>query len=169
MRPSSVGASLASLHQGSTDAELARIAVALAGACRERNQPRKSLALYLRNAARLAPREILDSLSRQVIDLLDQAVTEPAAIAPTVAAPWIDVSEAAAALRTQRKTLLERVKLVRYRHLYGWPFWDGHQWRFSAAALDPATHAAHMATLCSREPTAHVAMLPDWCERQSSD
>lgn len=169
MQSSSLRAVLAALPQNPTDADLAPAAAELASACRERAQPRKSLALYLRNAADAAPAGVLQSLSANVIELLERGAAEPAAAPPRITGPWADISEAAAALRTRRQTLLDRVKLVRYRRLYGWVFWDGHQWWFPVAALDSTTRAAYMATLPSKEPPAHVAMLPDWCEREPAE
>jgi hypothetical protein len=64
------------------------------------------------------------------------------------------------------QTLLERLREPRFRRLYGWPWWDGHQWSFSPDALDPARRAQHLSMLPDLEPTAHVAMLPPWCERK---
>jgi hypothetical protein len=60
------------------------------------------------------------------------------------------------------------VKLVRFRRLYGWPFWDGHQWWFSFEAIDSATRTAHVAQLPVAEPVAFREMLPPWCERDES-
>jgi hypothetical protein len=73
--------------------------------------------------------------------------------------------ETAAALNLHPNTLAERLRQRQYRHLYGWPIWDGHQWCFASAAVDPATAIAHLATLPTEEPTAVESMLPVWCER----
>ena len=165
---SCIGALLGALPTRPTGGDLDPVVEELARACQQRAQPRKSLALHLRNARGLAPAAVLGEISERVIEVLDRRACLPAAPRPTIAGAWVDLPEAARILGLQRATLTERLKAPEYRHLYGWPHWDGHQWWFSSAALDPAARAEFMARLPGREPAAHAAMLPPWCRRQDA-
>lgn len=132
----------------------------------QRAQPRKSLALHVRNAKGVVAKAVLNQISERVIELLDRGASAPQAPSRAVTGAWVDISEAARVLGLQRPTLTERLKAAEYRYLYGWPHWDGHQWWFSTHAIDPATRVEFLARLPKREPDAHVAMLPPWCSRQ---
>ncbi len=134
-----------------------------------RAQPRKALALYLRYGKNAAPDAVLCAVKGMVVDLLEQPTLVPATNQPAVTGVWLNIAAAAGVLGLQRTTLTERLRQVRYRYMYGWPYWDGHAWSFSSAALDPASRAEFMARLPKQEPDAHVAMLPDWCERQAPE
>ncbi len=123
--------------------------------------------MHLRNAKDAAPASILQEIWRRANEALESgAVIKPT---PTrqITGALVDISEAAMVLGLQRETLTERVKQAKYRYLYGWPFWDGHQWWFSTPAIDPAARAEFLARLPKHEPDAHVAMLPSWCSLQT--
>lgn len=166
MQPSDVRLRLAALEQQPSADDLTPIVEVLERACRQRAQPRKSLAMHLRNAKGTAAPSVLREVSQRVIELLDRGA--PVAPAPTgaVNGAWVDVAEAARILGLQRATLTERLRQSDYRYLYGWPHWDGHQWWFSTPALDPGTRVEFLSRLPNREPDAHVTMLPPWCSRQ---
>ena len=151
------------------DTSLATVADALAQACRERDQPRKSLASFVRSAKTDVPKRTLDKVWELTIERIDRMVYEAPTPARVPTGIWIDIAEAARILNLQRATLTDRLKQCKYRQLYGWPFWDGHQWWFSSRAVDPATRAEFLATLPAREPIAHVVMLPEWCERNGPE
>lgn len=132
-----------------------------------RAQPRKSLALHLRNAKNATSPAVLRAVADLVIESLDRTSSAPAGGPPALIGTWIDVSEAARILGLQRATLTDRLKLSEHRRLYGWPYWDGHQWWFSSVALGPDTRVEFMARMPMQEPAAHVAMLPPWCVREA--
>jgi hypothetical protein len=165
--PSPIHARLAALPARPSADDLAPIADELARACRSRAQPRKSLALHLRNAKGAASPAVLRAVADLVVESLDRTAGSPVAISPVVNGAWIDVSEAARILGLQRPTLTDRLKLPEYRLLYGWPFWDGHQWWFSSVALAPDTRVEFLARMPKQEPAAHVVILPPWCVRQA--
>lgn len=169
MQSSSFRSLLATLPKHPSPDDLAPVAEELARACQGRAQPRKSLALFLRNAKDVAPAAVLRAISEQVIEMIERQITATPAAVPMLQAVWLDINEAARVLVLHRATLTERVKLPEYRYLYGWPYWDGHQWWFSPTALDPATRVEFLARLPKREPDAHVAMLPTWCVRQAAE
>ena len=134
-------------------------------ACRTRTQPKKALAVTLRHIKAHMTAEVHRLVSNLVSERLDvPRLPTPAPVAiPT--GRWLSLRAAAAVLELHPNSLAERLRTVRYRRLYGWPIWDGHQWRLAAAAIDPATAAACLATLPADEPLAIGLMLPDWCER----
>lgn len=152
-----------------SDTLLAPAADTLAQACRERDQPKKSLASFVRSAKADVPAQMLDRIHELTIERIDRMVFETPKPARLPTGTWIDIADAARILNLQRGTLTDRLKQRKYRHLYGWPFWDGHQWWFSSSAVDPATRAEFLATLPAQEPMAHVVMLPEWCERNGSE
>lgn len=167
MKSSKVRALLTALPKSPSTADLGPVVEELASACSERRQWRKSLALYMRNAKDVAPARVREEITRCVTEVLDSgALIKPTPTRPITGA-LVDISEAAMALGLRRETLTERVKQPQYRYLYGWPFWDGHQWWFSTPAIDPATRAEFLTRLPKHEPDAHVAMLPTWCSPQS--
>lgn len=167
MKSSKLRALLTALPTRPSATDLEAIVEELVRACSERRQWRKSVALYMRNAKDAAPQSVLEAISRRVTEHLDSgALIKPAPARPVTGA-LVDINEAAMVLGLRRETLTERVKLPQYRYLYGWPFWDGHQWWFSSPAIDPGTRAEFLARLPKHEPDAHVAMLPAWCARQT--
>jgi hypothetical protein len=166
MQSSPVRSLLSALPKHPSPDDLTPVVEEIARACRQRAQPRKSLAMHIRNAKGVVAASILHDISERVVELLDQGASIAPAPARAVSGAWVDVSEGARVLGLQRATLTERLKLPEYRYLYGWPHWDGHQWWLSTQALDPATRVEFLARLPQREPDAHVAMLPSWCSRQ---
>jgi hypothetical protein len=80
---------------------------------------------------------------------------------------WLSLAEAARVLEISAHRLQERLKIARFRRLYGWPWHDGRRWRIAASALAPATRAAFLSSLPSDEP--HSDLLPSWCQRQATD
>jgi len=152
-----------------SDTVLAPAADALAKACRERDQPKKSLASFVRSAKADVPPQMLDRIHELTIERIDRIVVASPAPAKSPSGVWLDIAGAAGILNLRRATLTDRLKQYKYRQLYGWPFWDGHQWWFSSMAVDPATRAESLATLPAREPIAHAAMLPEWCEQHGPD
>jgi hypothetical protein len=141
------------------------IAEQIVVACRTRQNPKKALAVTLRH--------LKGDLSTHALELIAGLVQEQLGTdrRPRVAAPvrptgtWLTLQGAAATLDLHPNTLAERLRAVRYRRLYGWPVWDGHQWRIATDAVDPATAATYLATAPSDEPLAIELMLPEWCER----
>lgn len=167
MKSSNVHALLTALPKCPSPDDLTPVVEALARACAQRTQPRKSLAMHVRNAKDAASDSILREVSERVTQLLDRgAAITPVLTRPVIGA-WVDISDAAIVLGLHRETLTERVKQPKYRYLYGWPFWDGHQWWFSTPAIDPTTRVEVLARLPKHEPDAHAAMLPLWCSRQT--
>ena len=168
MQPSKVRSLLAVLPKHPSADDLAPVAEELARMCQQRAQPRKSLAMHLRNAKAAAPAAVVRDVSERVIELLDHSASIAPVPTSAVTGAWVDISEAARVLGLQRATLTERLKAPEYRYLYGWPYWDRHRWWFSTSALDPASRVEFLARLPKREPDAHVAMLPPWCARQGA-
>lgn len=76
-------------------------------------------------------------------------------------APWLSLVDAAEVLAISASLLQSRLKLARYRRLYGWPWHDGHRWHIPAQALAPDTRASFLAAQPSDEP--HSDLLPEWC------
>lgn len=63
-----------------------------------------------------------------------------------------------------KDTLRDRLRQWQYRQRYGWPQWDGHEWRIAPAVLDSKTAAAFLAAQPLLESIPHL--LPAWCDRQ---
>ena len=150
------------LAQDADQREIESVAQAIADRCRSAPRPLKSLGAVLRHQRAILPAELFERLETSATSALRAVTTEPA-LACAIAHPFIGIGEAARRLGVSAKTLAERLRDPRYRRLYGWPWWDGHQWFFSPDALDPAERAKHIAALPEREPAAHAAMLPVWC------
>ncbi len=168
MQSSPVRSLLAALPKRPSPEDLTPVVEELARACQERAQPRKSLAMHVRNTKGVVAASTLHDISERVVELLDRGASIAPSPARAVSGAWVDVSEAARVLSLQRATLTERLKQPEYRYLYGWPHWDGHQWWFSTHALDPATRVEFLARAPKCEPEAHRAMLPSWCSRQQA-
>jgi hypothetical protein len=162
-------ARLAALPEDPTRECIEPLAADLAARCASESYPRKSVAAVLRHAKSVCAESTVAALREMVFAALSESSELAPIRNPPVIAPFIGIAEAARRLGITVKTLSERVREVRYRWLYGWPFWDDHQWNFSPDALDPALHAQHTATVPNQEPAAHVAMLPPWCLRQGRD
>jgi len=159
---------LAQLPERPSGDDLTPVVEVLARLCQQRTQPRKSLAMHIRNAAHSAPAKVLEAIASRVTDLLERGSPPPAAPVASIGGTWMTISEAARILGLQRATLTDRLRDPQYRYLYGWPHWDGHQWWFSSAAVDPETRVGFLSRLPKSEPDAHANMLPEWCARQSS-
>lgn len=148
-----------------TAADCERIIDRVVEVCRTRPQPRKALAVTLRHLRTDMSPHLDRLLSGLVSERLAGAGRPASTEGQSPAGRWLTLHEAAAVLELHPNTLAERLRAQRYRRLYGWPIWDGHQWRFAAVAIDSATAAACLATLPTDEPLAIELMLPDWCER----
>jgi hypothetical protein len=161
-------ARLADLPVDVTPADLQPLAIELVERCSVEAYPKMSVAAVLRHARRVAPEATVSILS-ELVDALqvEQEEAEPPAAAPVVEG-FIGLGEASRRLKVSPKVLKERLREVKFRRLYGWPWWDGHQWWFSPAALDSMQRAAHMEHLPYNEPAAYLDMLPPWCERAAT-
>lgn len=161
-------ARLADLPDDVTAADLQPLAIELVQRCSAEAYPKMSIAAVLRHARKDAPACTV-SLLAELVEAVqaEQEDTEPTASAPVVEG-FVGLGEASRRLKVSPAKLKERLREVKFRRLYGWPWWDGHQWSFSPAALDPVDRAATMATLPYDEPAAYLALLPDWCERAGS-
>lgn len=162
-------ARLAAVPEDATPADLAPLAAELAMRCSAERYPRKSVAAALRHAHSLAPEATVEALRKAVESVIEEQDGENDVPVAEVSEPFLGIAEAARRLNLSVKTLTERLREVRYRRLYGWPWWDGHQWNFSPAPLDPTGRATYMASLPLEEPAAHTVMLPPWCAREQSD
>jgi hypothetical protein len=165
-RNPSLRARLAALPDSPTVAELSPLARELAQSCAPERYPQKSLAATLRHARSFIHADTLAVLSDLARSELRKAPSSTSAAASIPAESFIGLAEASRRLNLAPKTLLDRLRETCYRRLYGWPWWDGHQWNFSPDALDPARRAQHLAVLPVHEPAAQVDLLPQWCERE---
>lgn len=86
-------------------------------------------------------------------------------VALPVSGVWLTTEEVAVVTGTAPETIAKRLRTLTGRRDYGWPWWTGSRWRIPGPAVDPMQRAAYMASLPEAEPPAHVASLPDWCER----
>jgi hypothetical protein len=166
-RNPSLRSRLADLPDNPTAAELKPIARGLARSCAAERYPQKSLAATLRHLRPLVTDSMLATLGEIARTELEDSSPASHSTPPQLAEGFIGLAEASRRLNLAPNTLLERLREPRFRKLYGWPWWDGHQWTFSPDAVDPALRAQHLATLPDHEPSAHVDMLPPWCERET--
>jgi hypothetical protein len=157
---------LAALPDHPTADELKPIARELARSCAAEQYPQKSLSATLRHLRPLVTDATLSALTELARTELSDSSPASHATPPQPAEGFIGLAEASRRVNLAPTTLLERLREPRFRRLYGWPWWDGHQWTFSPDAVDPARRAQHLATLPDHEPSAHVDMLPPWCERE---
>jgi hypothetical protein len=149
-----------------SECALERVASELATLIADKAQPDMSLGALLRwNASALdtGTRSILREQALSIVKR-EQAEQGSTMAEPARFGEWLTVTEAAVRLRIREATLLERLRTWEGRRRLGWPQWDGHRWRISSVAVDPADAASHLASLCVREPLAEL--LPEWCERQ---
>jgi hypothetical protein len=162
-------ARLANVPDDATPADLQSLATELVERCSGEAYPKKSVAAALRHARKDARESTVSLLGELVEGLLaeQQENNEPVA-APGVEG-FIGLGEASRRLKISVRALKERLRDVKFRRLYGWPWWDAHQWWFSPAALDPIQRAAYMAQLPFDEPATYQAMLPPWCQRAEND
>lgn len=155
---------LADLPDDVTAADLQPLAIELVERCSVESYPKMSIAAALRHARKVAPKSTVSLLGELVDSVQAQQEEADQPRLEAVVEGFIGLGEASRRLKVSAKKLKERVREVKYRRLYGWPWWDGHQWWFSPAALDPKQRAAQMATLPYDEPRAYVDVLPSWCE-----
>lgn len=161
-----IQALLSELPRNPTAADLEPLAAELTSACAQCKQPRKSLALHLRYVKDVATTATLGVLENLVKEALERGSHTTPITTQLPSGSWLNVAEAARVLDVREKTLQDRLKDPAFRYLYGWPHWDGHQWRISSPAIAPGESVAHLDRLPQREPAAQVAMLPDWCTKQ---
>ena len=158
-------ARLTALPEDAAISDLQPLAAELVQRCSAESYPRKSVSAFLRHARPHVAEPAMSVFAGLAEAALEDEQEAPTSPAPAIAEPFLGIGEAARRLNVSVKTMAERLREVRYRRLYGWPWWDGHQWSFSPAAVDPVARPGFMATLPENEPAAHVAMLPSWCER----
>ena len=143
--------------------ELRVVARHFAVAASKATYPQKSLAAFRRHNVD-APH--LDSILTLAlgelaeIEALGQLREE---IIP--AGRWLGPEAAAAVLQERVATLKDRLRTQAGRRALGWAWWNGARWLIPEPAINPGTRASYMATLPDMEPAAHLALLPDWCER----
>lgn len=159
---------LAKVSENPSTADLQPFADELAQRCAAERYPLKSVAAVLRHARAVVPEATVSLLSELVQHALTDSRGEVPHEEPPLE-PFLGIGEASRRLAISPKTLHERLREVRYRRLYGWAWWDGHQWCFSPAAIDPLLRAQYMAALPDTEPNAHAAMLPPWCDRHPAE
>lgn len=160
---------LAALPEDPTPADLQPLADLVAERCGAERYPAKSVAAVFRHACGAAPSTTLSALRQLVDSALATEERADQAVRPARVEGFIGIAEAARRQGISVKVMADRLKEVKYRYLYGWPWWDGHQWWASPAAFDPMQRAVYMAALPETEPAAHVAMLPPWCARAGKE
>lgn len=161
-------ARLTGLPEDASASDLQPLASELVQRCSAEKYPRKSVSAFLRHARLHVPEPTMSVFTGLAEAALEDESEDSSSPAPVVAEPFLGIGEAARRLNVSVKTLAARLREVRYRRLYGWPWWDGHQWSFAPAAVDPVARPSFMATLPEHEAAAHVAMLPPWCERSET-
>jgi len=158
---------LAALPKDPTASELRPLAEEIASRCRAARCPRKSVAAVLRHIRPKLPDATGSALEECVWEAFDSTAT--AGVKPQSEGEshqrWPGIATVSYARGVSARTLAEQLRFVRYRHLYGWPWWDGHRWCFNPAIIDPMLCARYMAELPDEEPAPYLAMLPEWCHR----
>ncbi len=130
---------LAALPEDPTASDLRPLAEDVSLRCRAARSPRKSVAAVLRHIRPKLPAttaSVLEECVWAAFDATADDVVEP----PREDAsqePWPGIATVSHARGVSARTLAEQLRLVRYRHLYGWPWWDGHRWCFNPAIIDP--------------------------------
>ncbi len=158
---------LATCGKHPSDAQLLAFAEEVARKSASKRLPETSAAAYLRHA-----RSSLSQKSHtRLCDLVREAQStlSPAIALPRVESPYCLPAEAAAILRINTRTLLERLKHRIWRQFYGWACFDGHHWQIPRAAILPETRAAFLAAQPNEEPFAHVLMLPRGAQSEQVD
>ena len=162
---------LAALPDDPTASDLQPLAEEIASRCRVEPYPRKSVAAVLRHARPALSETTAATLEECVWSALDGAAKENVEQKRKEGSsqPWPGLVTVSKARGISAEALAGQLRIVRYRRLYGWPWWDGHRWSFNPAIIDPMLCARYMADLPDDEPAAHVAMLPEWCLRADSE
>lgn len=143
--------------------QLRAVARRLAVAASKATYPKKSLAAFRRHDTGVPH---LDAILTLALDEL--ATIEARGQLREEATPdgrWLGPEAAAAVLQERVATLKDRLRTQEGRRALGWAWWNGARWLIPEPAINPGTRAIYMATLPDMEPAAHVALLPDWCER----
>ena len=163
-----IRARLQNLGERATTEDLEDLAEEVASRCRQAAYPTKSAAAAMLHIKKVLPDEsahVLEGLvGRSLARVRNVETAEPPAMSPG----FVGLGEAARRLGLSVQTLAGRLRYTAYRRLYGWPWWDRHQWHFSPQALDPACRASFLAALPEQEPEPQVAMLPEWCDAEGS-
>lgn len=143
--------------------ELHAVAHRLAVAASKATYPQKSLAAFRRHNTEVPH---LDAVLRLALDELAAIIARghlPEEVFPT--GRWLGPEAAATVLQERVATLKDRLRTPAGRRALGWAWWNGARWLIPEPAINPSTRATYMATLPDTEPPAHVALLPEWCER----
>ena len=127
--------------------------------------PTKSIGAVLRShrgpeAANLSP-SVVASLTAIASRLLPPTVAPPEPVRE-----HLPLRAAAKYLDEKADGLRARLADPSQRRLYGWPYWDGEDFRLPLTALRAESRAVYLAALPEREPDAIAATLPTWCRRQ---
>lgn len=154
---------LQSLPETATPEDLRPIARQLALIASRSDFPKKSLAAYRRHHAELPHLDVVLELAREEIAAIE--LRTPHQDVPQTDMRWLSVEAAAALLHISPAVVKERLRTRAGRRSLGWAWWDGHRWLIPEPAVNPETRAGYMASLPGEEPSAHVAALPEWCER----
>jgi hypothetical protein len=130
----------------------------------------KSIALLIRNHLGTVDEATQERVRARAKSMVAHVVPAIPLSVPTtdegIPGPDWSLARAAAHLGLHAVTLERRLVDPLYRRLYGWPWYDGHVWRFRSAALDARTSARVMAELPSEEP---FHLLPVHCSAQSPE
>lgn len=127
--------------------------------------PLKSIAALLRahrTDARLSAR-VVEDLTARAAELLPA----PTAATTLVEREHVPTRVAAKLVGEDPNALHQRMICPDMRALYGWPFWDGHQFRFPLLALRAGTRPTFLSSLPAVEPAPIAVTLPTWCRRQA--
>jgi len=149
-----------------TEEELAPLVSLLADTVSCTARPLASLKAYLRHNAGSLSQEVREQIADRVAaDVASRRTTHPAGDSPHSApvGDWYSGPRAAARLQMPWRTLRGRLHLAEHRRRYGYPRWDGYEWKFASLAIEPSTAASFAAALPDVEPLEEL--LPDWCIR----
>lgn len=148
-----------------TAADLEAAVLAITDRAAVRSHPLKAAAALLRthrgSAGLTEPLET--ALMARVAAWHRARQREASPISSTPAAEYCGEARAAAILGISEAVLRTQLGDPLRRRAYGYPEWDGSEFRFALAALRPETKHAFIAALPEREPLDE--MLPEWCRR----
>ena len=143
--------------------ELRAVARRLALAASKATYPHKSLAAFRRHNSEVPHLESILTLALDELAEIKARGQLREEIIP--AGRWLGPEAAAAVLQERVATLKDRLRTQAGRRALGWAWWNGARWLIPEPAINPGTRASYMATMPDMEPAAHLALLPDWCER----
>jgi hypothetical protein len=148
-----------------TAADLEAAVAALLERAAARQHPLKAAAALLRthrDAAGLT--EPLEAALMERVGAWHRArQREAAPIATTATAEYCGEEQAAAILGISAAVLRTQLGDPLRRRAYGYPEWNGTEFRFALAAVRTETKHGFLAALPEREPLEEL--LPDWCRR----